>query len=153
MGSWPYQGLQGQTVVLCNFGGNAEGKEEVGVVEDGQSSDEDEFQDAQQIPTLKVSMHALLGSPTTAHTFTLKLKIGGSTTIALVDTGSDASFITTKLAVKANCKITIVDTVAITAANGKEILSNTACLRCSYSIQGHIPSILILDCLRSMATI
>jgi hypothetical protein len=56
---------------------------------------------------------------------------------ALIDTGSDISFISAKLAIKSNTTISTVSPVKVVAANGKSMLSNTALLGCSYSIQGH----------------
>ena len=45
---------------------NAEEKEEVAVVEDGENSEEAEFQDAETTP-LNISLHALYGTtPTTS---------------------------------------------------------------------------------------
>jgi hypothetical protein len=54
-----------------------------------------------------------------------------------IDIGSDISFVSAKLAIKSNTTISIVSPVKVVAANGKSMLSNTACLGCSYSIQGH----------------
>jgi hypothetical protein len=84
-----------------------------------------------------ISMHALSGTSSPASTLTLKLQIGNKTAIALVDSGSDASFINAKFAVKAKCKIQSVSEVKVAAASGAEMLSETACLKCPYSIQGH----------------
>lgn len=72
---------------------NAQGKEEVAVVEDGSSSEEVEFHDAQPLPAVQISMHALKGSPDPSKTFSLKLKIGNSMATTLIDIGSDISFI------------------------------------------------------------
>lgn len=107
-----------------------EGKEEFAVLEDDAASEEGEFHDAQPIPTLQVSMHALCGTPTTVHTFTLKLSVGNKTAIALVDTGSDASFNNTKFALNSKCPISNDSVVQISAANGKNMTSTSACLSC-----------------------
>lgn len=128
------KGRQIYSVILVE---NAEGKEEVVVVEDGTSSDEAEFHDAQQLPTVQISMHALHGAPSHTSTFTLKLQIGSLTAIALVDSGNDVSFINAKFAVKSKCNISETDAVTVEAANGQEMLSNTACLNCPFTIQGH----------------
>lgn len=115
---------------------NAEGKEEVAVVEDGNSSEEVEFHDAQPMPTIQISMHSLHGLPSHANTFTLRLKIGNYVATALVDTGSDASFINSKFAIKSKCGISEIEPVNVAAANGQEMISNTACHNCMYTIQG-----------------
>ena len=81
---------------------NPEGKEEVAVVEDGIDS-EVEFQDAEQTPTLQLSMHALGYTSHDSAAFTLKIKIGHLTAIALVECGSDASFINAKFANSCCC--------------------------------------------------
>lgn len=82
-------------------------------------------------------MHALSGSSSPASTFTLKLQIGNKTAIALVDSGSDAAFINAKFAVKAKCKIQSVSEVKVAATSEAKMLSETACLKCPYSVQGH----------------
>jgi hypothetical protein len=83
---------------------NSESKEEMAVIQEEEESD-NEYHDAQIIHTLKISMHALNGSPSKASTFTPKLQFGSKTAIALVDSGSDASFINAKLALKNNYPI------------------------------------------------
>ena len=128
------KGKQLYSVILVQ---NEEGKEEVAVIVDADQEDDAEFQDAENIPTVQISMHALSGSYSPASSFTLKLQIGNKTAIALVDSGSDASFINAKFAVKAKCKIQSVSEVKVAAATGAEMLSETACLKCPYSIQGH----------------
>ncbi|RLN10016.1 retrotransposon protein, putative, unclassified [Panicum miliaceum] len=128
------KGKQLYSVILVQ---NAEGQEEVAVVEDAEQSDDAEFHDAEAIPTLNISMHALTGIPSMASTFALKLRIGTSIAVALVDSGSDESFMNAKFAVNSNCKISQVSMAKVAAANGKEMISNTACLSCKYSIQGH----------------
>lgn len=65
------------------------------------------------------------------------IDIGTHTAIALLDSGSDVSFINAKFAVKAKCDISTVHGVKVAAANGKEMISNTACLNCPYKIQGN----------------
>lgn len=127
------KGKQLYSVILVE---NAEGKEEVAVVEDGNSSEEVEFHDAQPMPTIQISMHALHGLPSHANTFTLRLKIGNYVATALVDTGSDASFINSKFAIKSKCGISEIEPVNVAAANGQEMISNTACHNCMYTIKG-----------------
>ncbi|CAN6347636.1 unnamed protein product [Urochloa humidicola] len=128
------KGKQVFSVILVQ---NAQGYEEVAVIEDSSESEEAEFHDAQPMPTVNISMHALTGSVVNSNTFTLKLKIGKRTATALVDSGSDVSFINTKFALKPSCKVNVVDEVLVSAANGKQMLSNTACLSCPYTIQNH----------------
>ena len=52
---------------------NAEGKEEVAVVDDSTQSEDGEYYDAKTVLVAQVSMHALCGSTTSATVFTLKL--------------------------------------------------------------------------------
>lgn len=107
-----------------------EGQEEVALIEDGNSSEEVEFHDAQQMARVQIFMHALCGTPSQASTFTLKLQIGKYTAMALVDSGSDVSFINTKFEIKAKCKISEIEGVKVVAASGKEMTSTTASLNC-----------------------
>jgi hypothetical protein len=117
------KGKQVYSVILIE---NDEGKEEVAVVEDAEHQEESEFHDAETIPTVNISMHALTGLPSSASTFALKLTLGKCTAIALVDSGSDESFINTKFALKANYSISPAPKVHVAAANGKEIISDAA---------------------------
>lgn len=107
------------------------------MVEDTPQCEEPEFFDAQQAPVLQISMHALCGTPSSATAFTLKVQMGNQSAIALVDSGSVASFINVKFAIKANRKISSVDAVQVAAANGTNMISESACLSCPYTIQGH----------------
>ena len=100
---------------------NAEGQEEVAVVNDETTSEEAEFHDE----TMQ------------ANAFTLKIHIGNKVAIALVDSGSDVSFINDKFAIKTGLTISSASEITVTAANGKTMKSITACKACSYSIQGH----------------
>jgi len=50
---------------------NAEGKEEVVVVDDSTQSENGEYYDAKTVPVAQVSMHALCGSTTSTNVFTL----------------------------------------------------------------------------------
>lgn len=96
---------------------NADGHEEVSMVEDSTLSETKEFHDAE--PVHNSSMHDLTGSSTTANTFTLKIHIGKHIATALVDTGSDISFMQAKFAIKSNCKISTVEKIKIAGANGQ----------------------------------
>ena len=98
---------------------NSEGKEELAVIDDSGQSDDGEFFDAQPIPTAQVSMHVLCGATSNATTFTLKLQVGNKTVIALVDSGSDISFISAKFATKAQLKISQLPPLKVVAANGE----------------------------------
>lgn len=116
---------------------NEEGKEEVVVVEDVNS--EEEVTSTKETDTLKaceISVQALTSTPTKVGTFTFKVNMHGHTAIALVDSGNDASFITSKLAIKSNCTISEVDTIQVSTAQGKTVFSSTTCSNCPYTIQG-----------------
>jgi len=128
------KGKQAYSVILVQ---NEEGQEEVAVISDDTNSEDAEFHDAETTPNVQVSMHAITGFSTQANAFTLKLQIGNRVAIALVDSGSDVSFINDKFAVKSGLSISSVPEITVTAANGKTMISQTACQACSYSIQGH----------------
>ena len=128
------KGKQAYSVILVE---NDEGKEEVAVVSDDTTSEDAEFHDAEPSPTVQISMHALSGISTQANTFTLKLQIGSQLAVALVDSGSDVSFINDKFAIKSGLAISPASEIKVSAANGKTMTSLTACQACSYSIQGH----------------
>jgi len=128
------KGKQAFAVILVE---NAEGQEEVAVVNDETTSEGAEFHDAEATPQVQISMHALTGVSTQANAFTLKIHIGNKVAIALVDSGSDVSFINDKFAIKTGLTISSASEITVTAANGKTMKSITACKACSYSIQGH----------------
>ena len=81
-------------------------------------------------------MHALCGAKPSSTTFTLKVQIGNTTAHALVDSGSDASFISTKFVVTSKCQISEVPPVQVIAANGMNMLSTSSAVGCHYTIQG-----------------
>lgn len=83
---------------------NAEGQEEVAVVDDNPTSEEGEYHDAQPHLVLNICMHALCGTLPDSNTFSLKVQIGKKTASALVDTRSDVSFINAKFAGKSKCQ-------------------------------------------------
>ena len=128
------KGKQAFAVILVE---NAEGQEEVAVVNDETTSEEAEFHDAEATPQVQISMHALTGVSTQANAFTLKIHIGNKVAIALVDSVSDVSFINDKFAIKTCLTISSASEITVTAANGKTMKSITTCKACSYSIQGH----------------
>jgi len=128
------KGKQNFSMILVE---NAEGKEEVAVVDDTTQSEDGEYFNAQPIPVAQVSMHALCGSTSHATVFTLKLKFGKHSATALVDTGSDISFINAKFAARHKFHISTTSPLQVAAANGSTMLSETACSACPYFIQGH----------------
>lgn len=56
--------------------------------------------------------------------------------IALVDSGSDASFINAKFAIKNHCRVSTIPDVQVAAVNGLKMLSTSVCLSCQFNIQG-----------------
>jgi hypothetical protein len=129
-----YKGKQMYYVIVME---NSSGQEEVAVVEDTTLSEDGEFQDAQQSPIHQISMHALCGTASMASTFTLKFHIGNKIATALVDTGSDISFMSAKFAVKSKCAVQNVHAIQVAAVDGVHMSSNSACLSYPYTIQGH----------------
>lgn len=116
---------------------NAEGKEEIGVILDNEEEAEPEYFDAEHIPVMQLSNNALLGTVHPTNTFTLQVQLGKHVATALVDTGSDASFVNAKFAIRAKLPTANVQTVKVIAANGRDMISNTACVNCPYTIQEH----------------
>ena len=78
-----------------------------------------------------------VGGTSSATTFTLNLQFGNKFAIALVDSGSEISFINAKFDVKHNFQMSPTPPLQVAAANGTNMLSETACLACPYSIQEH----------------
>jgi hypothetical protein len=128
------KGKQVYSVILMK---NDEGQEEFAVIPEDTASEDAEFHDAETVPTVQLSMHALTGLSIQASTFTLKLQMGKNVAISLVDSGSDVSFINEKFAVRSNYKISVVPEVKVVAANDNTMTSTTACTACQYSVQGH----------------
>ena len=111
-------------------------KEELAVIEGTDDAENSKFHDAEVVPTLNISRHALTSISSMASTFTLRLKVDRHTALALVDSGSDASFTNAKFALKSKCNIISVPTTKVPAANGKEMTSGTTCLSCHFTVQG-----------------
>jgi hypothetical protein len=127
------KGKQLYSVILME---NDEGQE-VAVIEDSAETDAKVIEDVPQIPVMQVSIHAVNETSHSTNTFVLKLQLGKHWATALVDIGSDASFVSAKFAVKANLKISLVKAATVVAANGKKMCSKTVCMDCSYNIQGY----------------
>jgi hypothetical protein len=113
---------------------NGEGKEEAAVFEDIDSMLESPNQEQETLKTCKNSAPAINGSPIKVETITFKLEINGHMATALVDSGSDASFINSKFAVKANWNIIDVDAVQVATTQGQVVISSTATYKCDYTI-------------------
>ena len=130
------KGKQNFSVILVQ---DEEGQENIHLVNDQEDTESETFQDASnhQVHSLKISMHALQGTSSFATTFTLKVKLGNTFATALVDTGSDASLINAKFAIKAGCQASTAPKIKVAAANGQTLFSETVCLDCPYTIQGH----------------
>jgi hypothetical protein len=127
-----YKAKQIYSVIL---GENEEGTKEIAVIEDLDPAQP--TQQSGEFQVCKLPVQALTGTPSRVGTFTLKLQIKGQTAIALVDSGSDASFINSKFAIRTKLPITNVDPVKVVAAQDKVVFSSTACQACQYIIQGH----------------
>jgi hypothetical protein len=126
------KGKQLYSVILVE---NAEGKEEVAVIEDTEPPEQQE-QETEMLATFQISTQALMGTPFIAGTFTLHLKIVTYWATALVDSGSDVFFISSKVSIKAHYDISEDSTIIVAAAQGKEMTSSSMCKNCSYTIQG-----------------
>jgi hypothetical protein len=80
--------MQNYSVIVMQ---TANGKEEIGVVEDDTIAEDAEFFDAEQVPIMQLSINALLGTSHPTNTFTLQVQIGKHSAITLVDTRSDGN--------------------------------------------------------------
>ena len=102
------------------------------------TEEEDVSEEEQETPTesvLQISMHAVMGINIPKHTFTLSVQIGNQVAIALVDSGSTATFMTPEFAAKANCKLTASPPLKVIVADGGLLYTEFTCHNCTYSIQ------------------
>lgn len=107
------KGKQFYSLVLVQ---DEEGHDKVTLVDDTEVNPEELVET--QLHTLRISLHALYGTTSQVSTFTLQVKIGTRIATALVDSGSDVSFINAKFAVKTYCTISTVSKVQIVAVDG-----------------------------------
>lgn len=130
------KGKQLHSLVLFQ---DEQGQEKVSLVQDDDEGPTEEA-DPNHIPnihTLRISLHALYGTSSPISTFTLQVQIGTKIATTLVDSGSDVSFINAKFAVKSRCKISSTSKVQIATADGKLMMSESACISYPYEIQQH----------------
>jgi hypothetical protein len=85
----------------------------------------------------QISAHAIHGTTPANNTSILHIMVGKKKAVALVDTGSSGTFIDSKFAQKAGCKISSAKPMTVIVANGAEIKSNAACSDCQYTVQGY----------------
>jgi hypothetical protein len=57
--------------------------------------------------------------------------------VALVDTGNSGTFIDTKFALIAGCKVSTARTINVIVANGAELKGKASCTNCQYTVQGY----------------
>jgi hypothetical protein len=88
----------------------------------------------EQPQLLMISSHAANGSALVA-TFSLKISIGGTRGIALVDSGSTDTFIDYTFASKTNCKITSTTSKAVKVVGGGQLNTSAMITSTPYSIQ------------------
>jgi predicted aspartyl protease len=98
--------------------------------------DSDNPEESAGNPTLQISMHALRGKKAKKYTFTLQITIGKEKALALVDTGSTTTLITSELAAKANCCFTPTPREKVQVANGETLWTEFLCNNTAYDIQG-----------------
>lgn len=84
---------------------------------------------------LQISMHVVFGTSFEVSTFTLMVKMGKINVVALVDSGSTATFITPLVALKAGCRISNHSPIKVVVANGSTLTRESQCLECPYEIQ------------------
>lgn len=111
-----------------------EGQDKVTLIDDNDVTPEEPVDT--QLHTLRISLHTLYGTASSISTFTLQVQIDTRTATALVDLGSNISFIDLKFAVKAKWLISRAPKVQIAAADGK-MYSESASLASPYAIQQH----------------
>jgi hypothetical protein len=63
--------------------------------------------------------------------------IGKCIVVALVDTGNSGTFIDTKFALIAGCKVSTARTMNVIVANGAELKGKASCTDCQYTVQGY----------------
>lgn len=85
---------------------------------------------------LQISMHVVQGKTFACNTFTLLLKIGGVKATVLVDSGSSATFISSQLAQKVECRIANQYHVKVMIVDGGMLTSSSICSDCHYEVQG-----------------
>jgi hypothetical protein len=96
-----------------------------------------EEMEAQEEQVAQVSAHAVQGETPANNTSILHIMIGKTKAVALVDTTSSGTFIDSKFALKAGCKVSSAKPLRVIVANGAEMRSNAACSDCEYTVQGY----------------
>jgi hypothetical protein len=86
---------------------------------------------------LQISMHAISGTISVVKPFPLFINIGNIMLVALIDSGSYASFIDPFVIIRTNLPLQNHDLVKVTVANGNILWTQTVAAGCNYSIQGH----------------
>jgi hypothetical protein len=94
----------------------------------------DEPSATEEGPELQISLHALLGTSSHAKTFPLFIHMGTQKLVALVDTGSIASFIDPSVIEKSTIQIDNHDPLKVTVSNGNILWTHAITSNCSYTI-------------------
>lgn len=81
-------------------------------------------------------MHAVKGLNTAKHTFVLTIQVGGVSALALLDSGSTATFMTPQFAQQAQCALTAKKKLKVMVANGDILWTEFTAIHCPYTVQG-----------------
>jgi hypothetical protein len=100
-----------------------------------ENSDSEEDQEEAQ-HELQLSMHALCGMKSAAHTFTVSIQVGKHYATALVDTSSTTTFMTPQFATLTASPTTSAKKMEVAVANGQSLWTKFSCLNFPYTIQG-----------------
>jgi hypothetical protein len=92
--------------------------------------------DTSEAKLMHISVQAL-GGPANEDSPYVQVSIGGKQTIALIDSGSNASFVDLSFATTLNCKLVQSTTQNIKVAGGGQLLSNSVITDCHFSIAKH----------------
>jgi hypothetical protein len=98
---------------------------------------EENSQKDEESPTLQISLHAMSGTTTETKTFPLFVKVGSTRLVALIDSGSTATFMDPSVIIKTVLHVLNHQPIKVTIANGNALWTNVVTPACQYIIQGH----------------
>jgi hypothetical protein len=139
-GPW-FQGHKCKTVPALNYIANADDEVQQQCLESQQEQQVDMetaplANDNIEDTLMHISVQAL-GGPANEDSPYVQVCIGGKQTIALIDSGSNASFVDLSFATTLNCKLEQSATSNIKVAGGGHLISNSTISDCHFSIAKH----------------
>jgi hypothetical protein len=124
-----------QIKAMITLEGDEEDKNS-GTEQSEDEADQTKEEETQATETAQLSMHVVQGTSSKVNTFALHVYIGKVKAMALVDTGSTGTFIDSKFVVNHHLPLSTASELIVLAANGQEMLSQSQCKGCKYTIQG-----------------